>query len=62
MLLLISMKIKEDKALKVSAVNSTIKDILENNILLQDIWIEGELSNVRFYAKGNQLYFNLTAE
>ena len=54
------MKIKEDKALKVSVVNTTIKDILENNILLQDIWIEGELSNVRFYAKGNQLYFNLT--
>tara|TARA_A100001015_G_scaffold215379_1_gene241797 strand:+ start:472 stop:1623 length:1152 start_codon:yes stop_codon:yes gene_type:complete len=54
------MKIKEDKPLSVSLVNTNIKNILENNILLQDIWIEGELSNVKFYAKGNQLYFNLT--
>ncbi len=46
--------------LSVSIVNQTIKSILENNFLIQDIWIEGELSNVKYYAKGNQFYFNLT--
>lgn len=44
----------------VSDVNTTIKLILENDPLLTDIWIQGELTNVKFYAKGNQLYFNLS--
>ena len=54
------MNINNDKALSVERVNNYIKAILENDFSLQDIWIEGELSNVKFYAKGNQLYFNLT--
>ncbi|RAP39227.1 exodeoxyribonuclease VII large subunit [Candidatus Marinamargulisbacteria bacterium SCGC AAA071-K20] len=44
----------------VSELNFHIKDLLENAPFFRDIWIEGELSNVKFYERGNQLYFNLT--
>jgi exodeoxyribonuclease VII large subunit len=43
----------------VSELNFHIKDILENAPFFRDIWIEGELSNVKLYERGNQLYFNL---
>ena len=43
----------------VSELNYHIKDLLENAPFFRDIWIEGELSNVKFYERGNQLYFNL---
>ena len=56
------MNFNNDKALSVGHVNEYIKALLEHDFSLQDIWIEGELSNVKFYTKGNQLYFNLTDE
>tara|TARA_B100000586_G_scaffold166472_1_gene121375 strand:+ start:123 stop:1280 length:1158 start_codon:yes stop_codon:yes gene_type:complete len=45
-----------------SEVNMRIQWILEALPDLQDIWIEGEISNLKHYHKGNQLYFNLCDE
>lgn len=44
----------------VTDFNLVIKNYLETPPPLQDVWIVGELSDVRLYQKGGQLYFNLT--
>ena len=43
----------------VSDVNAYIKDILESDVALQDVWVEGEISNLRVYKLGKQVYFNV---
>jgi len=50
----------KQKAHSISHINAYIKDTLEEEPFLQDIWITGEITNLRFYAQGQQLYFNLT--
>ncbi len=45
--------------LSVSGLNTLLKTLIETDVLFQDIWVIGEISNLRHYAKGGQLYFNL---
>ncbi|RAP32237.1 exodeoxyribonuclease VII large subunit [Candidatus Marinamargulisbacteria bacterium SCGC AG-410-N11] len=44
----------------VSDINAHIKVLLEGSSSLKNIWISGELTNVKFYQHGQQLYFTLS--
>jgi exodeoxyribonuclease VII large subunit len=49
------------KALSVSDVNRQIKALLEQDLILEDIWVHGEVSNLSFPASGHA-YFTLKDE
>ncbi len=46
--------------LTVSAINLLIKDNLETDPSLQGVSVQGEITNLKFYQAGQQVYFNLT--
>ncbi|NBV42307.1 exodeoxyribonuclease VII large subunit, partial [bacterium] len=46
-------------AVTVTDLNGLIRDWLENCPLFNDIWIFGEIRNLKRYAAGNQIYFSL---
>lgn len=46
--------------MKVSEFLFKIKNLLEGNLDLRDVWVEGELSQPKFY--GTSIYFNLKEE
>ncbi len=48
-------------ALSVTELNQTVKQLLEGNPVLGDLWVEGELSGAKLYASGH-LYFSLKDE
>jgi exodeoxyribonuclease VII large subunit len=37
----------------VSQISRYLKDLLETNAILQDIWVQGEVSDCRTYPSGN---------
>ena len=43
-----------------SDTNNLIKITLEDNPIFRDLWITGELSNVKYYAQSKITYFSLT--
>ncbi len=45
-------------ALSVSQLNHTIRQLLEGNPILGDLWVEGEISGGKLYASGH-FYFSL---
>ncbi len=45
-------------ALSVTELNHTVKQLLEGNPYLSDLWVEGEISGAKLYASGH-LYFSL---
>ncbi len=45
-------------ALSVTELNQTVKQLLEGNPVLGDLWVEGEISGAKLYASGH-LYFSL---
>jgi len=51
---------QEPKALTVSQLNDYLKDLLEADLLLQDVWIQGEITSLKYYQLGKQTYFNLS--
>lgn len=51
----------EPKIATVSQINSYIKKILDNNIILNDIWIKGEISNFKHHSSGH-MYITLKDE
>lgn len=50
---------KPSHIFSVSEINLLIKSFIESEALLQQIWITGEISNLKFYQLGKQVYFNL---
>lgn len=48
----------EPKIATVSQINSYIKRIIESNIILNDIWIKGEISNFKLHSSGH-MYITL---
>jgi len=45
--------------LSVTDLTKYLKEIIKNDFLLDDVWVKGEVSNVREYKLGKQLYFTL---
>jgi exodeoxyribonuclease VII large subunit len=45
-------------ALTVSQVTQQVKAIIENDLILQDIWVKGELSNAKIHSSGH-FYFTV---
>lgn len=45
--------ITEPKIATVSQINGYIKKILDGNVILNDIWIKGELSNFKLHYSGH---------
>jgi len=48
--------------LTVSALNQYINRLLENDELLQDCWLKGEISGCKLYQQSGHLYFTLKDE
>lgn len=48
-------------ALSVTELNQAVKQLLEGNPYLSDLWVEGEISGAKLYASGH-LYFSLKDE
>lgn len=51
----------ERSVYSVSEVTKYIKSMLEEDVLLQDVWLRGELSNVKLHSRGH-LYFTVKDE
>lgn len=51
----------EPKIATVSQINGYIKKILDSNIILNDIWIKGEISNFKLHSSGH-MYITLKDE
>ena len=49
----------ERTVISVAQANGYIKQLLEGDVLLASIWIEGEISNLKDYGDKGQLYFTL---
>jgi exodeoxyribonuclease VII large subunit len=49
---------QNDRYVPISAVTRYIKRLFENDGNLQDVWVKGELSNVKLHSRGH-LYFTL---
>jgi exodeoxyribonuclease VII large subunit len=52
------MQMNDTLVMSVASLTNTIKSALENNLLLQNIWVKGELSNFKRHTSGH-LYFTL---
>ncbi len=48
----------EKKVYSVSQVNRYIRDIFDTDVILNDIWIKGEISNIKEHTSGH-IYFTL---
>lgn len=51
--------IKVNDYFSVSDLNKHINKLLENDLILSDFWIKGELSGVKLYQQSGHLYFTL---
>ena len=50
-----------DNYLSVKDINSYIKSVIDENIFLNNVYIKGEISNLKFHTRGH-LYFSLKDE
>lgn len=48
--------------MKVAEFIFKVKNLLEANLELREVWVEGELSEIKVYEKSNSIYFNLKDE
>lgn len=51
----------EERYLTVKDINSYLKSIIDDNIFLSNVYIKGEISNLKFHTRGH-LYFSLKDE
>ncbi|NLW43851.1 MAG: exodeoxyribonuclease VII large subunit [Syntrophomonadaceae bacterium] len=51
-----------NRILSVTEMTVYIRSILENDRLLQNVWVRGEISDFRYYQKSGHMYFNLKDE
>ena len=47
------------EAITVSALNRYVKTLLENDEVLSNVWVEGELSDVHIHLQSGHIYFRL---
>jgi exodeoxyribonuclease VII large subunit len=50
----------EKEVLNISELNEYLKDLIDSDYYLHDIFLQGEITNLRHYKLGQQIYFNLT--
>ncbi len=55
------MALSSPNALSVTELNQTVKMLLEGHPILNDVWVQGEISGAKLYASGH-LYFSLKDE
>mgnify|MGYP005796347031 FL=1 len=48
----------EPKVFSVSQINRYIKNIIENDFILNSLWVKGEISNFKYHSSGH-MYFTL---
>jgi exodeoxyribonuclease VII large subunit len=48
------------QALDVSQLNTLVQTLIETEPVLSDLWVVGEITNLKTYNYGNQMYFNLS--
>lgn len=46
--------------LSVSELNVYVRELIEQDFFLEDVWVEGEISNLKYFAQGGQYYFTLS--
>ncbi len=46
--------------LSVSEVTVYLKEVIETDLLLEDVFVSGEISNLKYYAVGKHYYFTLS--
>ena len=51
--------IMNNDPVSVSQLNQYIKSLFDNDLHLSNVFVLGEISNVRYYKAGNQIYFTL---
>lgn len=51
-----------NRILSVTELTAHLRSILENDRLLQNVWVRGEISDFRYYQKSGHMYFNLKDE
>lgn len=51
-----------NRILSVTELTTHVKSVLENDRLLQNVWVRGEISDFRYYQKSGHMYFNLKDE
>ena len=48
------------KTYSVSDLTCYVKNLLSEDTLLQNIWVQGEITQLNYYAKGHQYYFTIS--
>lgn len=51
-----------NRILSVTELTAYLRSVLENDRLLQNVWVRGEISDFRYYQKSGHMYFNLKDE
>jgi exodeoxyribonuclease VII large subunit len=51
-----------NRILSVSQITAYVRSVLENEPLLQNVWVRGEISDFKYYQKSGHMYFNLKDE
>ncbi|MGE5423582.1 MAG: exodeoxyribonuclease VII large subunit [Ignavibacteriales bacterium] len=52
----------KNRILTVTQLTSHIRNVLENDRTLQNVWVRGEISDFKFYQKSGHMYFTLKDE
>ena len=47
------------EAISVTALNRYVKALLENDEILSQVWVEGELSDVHVHLQSGHIYFKV---
>lgn len=53
---------QRNRIYSISELNEYLRDLLENDRLLQNIWLRGEISDFKYYQKSGHMYFTLKDE
>ena len=51
-----------NRILSVTELTAHLRSVLENDRLLQNVWVRGEIADFRYYQKSGHMYFNLKDE
>lgn len=55
-------QLERNRILSVFELTSHIRTVMENDRLLQNVWVRGEISDFKYYQKSGHMYFSLKDE